>query len=97
MPMMLKRAVHPGEVLLDELQEAGVTPAEFAAQVELPVRAVDEIIGGLRPVDADAALRLGHWFGTNPQFWMNLQSHYDLLVAERETGRRISGLPVRAA
>lgn len=97
MPMTLKRAVHPGEVLLDELEEAGVTPAEFASQVELPAQSVAEIIGGRRPVTADAALRFGHWFGTHPQFWMNLQSQHDLFAAERAMGRHISGLPVRAA
>ena len=75
---MFMRAVHPGHVLKDELEELGVTPTEFARQIEVPPNRVSQIIGGKRSITGDTALRLGHWFGTDPQFWLNLQSQFDL-------------------
>lgn len=94
---MFRRAVHPGEVLRDELDEIGVSPTELARQIRVPPNRVSQIIGGKRSVTGDTALRLGHWFGTSPQFWMNLQAQFDLLLAERESGRRIEKLPKRSA
>ena len=73
---MFMRAVHPGHVLKDELEELGVTPTEFARQIEVPPNRVSQIIGGKRSITGDTALRLGHWFGTDPQFWLNLQSQF---------------------
>lgn len=93
---MLMRAVHPGEILKDELDELGVTPTEFARQIDVPPNRVSQIIAGKRTVTGDTALRLGHWFGTDPQFWLNLQSAYDIRVAEEKAGRNIARLPVRA-
>jgi addiction module HigA family antidote len=94
---MLMRAVHPGEVLKDELDELGVTPTEFARQIDVPPNRVSQIIAGKRAVTGDTALRLGHWFGTEPQFWLNLQSAYEIRIAEEKAGREIARLPVRAA
>ncbi|MCG8503867.1 MAG: HigA family addiction module antitoxin [Sphingomonadales bacterium] len=94
---MFRRAVHPGEVLRDELDEIGVSPTELARQIRVPPNRVSQIIGGKRSVTGDTALRLGHWFGTSPQFWMNLQAQFDLLLAERESGRQIEKLPKRSA
>jgi addiction module HigA family antidote len=91
------RAVHPGEVLKDELDELGVTPTEFARQIDVPPNRVSQIIAGKRAVTGDTALRLGHWFGTEPQFWLNLQSAYEIRIAEEKAGREIARLPVRAA
>lgn len=93
---MFMRAVHPGEVLKEELEEAGLTPTEFARQIEVPANRVSQIIGGKRSVTGDTALRFGHWFGTDPQFWLNLQSAFDLRVAREEFGGDIARLPVRS-
>ena len=91
---MYKRAVHPGDVLKQELEEIGVAPTEFARQIDTPVNCICEIIAGKRGVTCDTALRFGHWFGSDPQFWMNLQSGYDLQLAIAEAGKEIAKLPV---
>lgn len=91
--MMLKRTVHPGIVLRDELAELGVTPTEFARQIAVPPNRISQIIAGKRSVSGDTALRLGHWFGVEPQFWMNLQNQYDLAVADERTGAAVRELP----
>jgi addiction module HigA family antidote len=93
--MMFMRAVHPGLVLKDELEELAVTPTEFARQIDVPPNRVSQIIAGKRAVTGDTALRFGHWFGIDPQFWLNLQSAYDIRVAEEKMGREIARLPVR--
>ena len=90
---MLKVAVHPGEILGDELVELGVTPTELARQLAVTPNRISQIIAGKRSITGDTALRLGHWFGTSPQFWMNLQSQFDLAVAEERTGDAIRALP----
>ena len=92
---MLMRAVHPGEILKDELDELGVTPTEFARQIDVPPNRVSQIIAGKRGVTGDTALRLGHWFGADPQFWLNLQSAYEIRKAEEKAGRDIAQLPRR--
>lgn len=93
---MFMRAVHPGEILKDELEELNVTPTEFARQIDVPPNRVSQIIAGKRAVTGDTALRFGHWFGTDPQFWLNLQSAYEIRIAEEKAGREIARLPVRA-
>ena len=93
---MFMRAVHPGEVLKAELEEIGVAPTELARQIDVPPNRMSQIIAGKRSVTGDTALRLGHWFGTDPQFWLNLQSAFDLRVAQEEVGGAIARLPVRA-
>ena len=75
---MFKRSVHPGEILKDELEEFGVSQAAFARQIDVPPNRVSQIIAGKRSVTGDTALRFGHWFGVEPQFWLNLQSQFDL-------------------
>ena len=94
---MLMRAVHPGEVLKEELEALGVTPTEFARQIEVPPNRISQIIAGKRAITGDTALRFGHWFGVDPQFWLNLQTQYELAVAQREKGAAIQQLPTRAA
>ena len=94
---MFMRAVHPGEILKDELDELGVTPTKFARQIDVPPNRISQIIAGKRAVTGDTALRFGHWFGIDPQFWLNLQSAYEIRVAEEKTGPEIARLPVRAA
>ena len=92
---MFRRAVHPGKVLKGELEELGITPTEFARQIAVPPNRVSQIIAGKRSVTGDTALRFGHWFGVEPQFWLNLQAQYDLVLADREAGAAIRHLPTR--
>ena len=92
---MLNRAVHPGEVLREELAELGVSQADFARQIDVPPNRVSQIIAGKRAVSGDSALRFGHWFGMHPQFWINLQAQFDLAAAERAAGANVRRLPTR--
>jgi addiction module HigA family antidote len=92
---MARPAIHPGEILADELAELGVTPTELSRQINVPPNRVTQIIHGRRGVTGDTALRLGHWFGTSARFWLNLQSAYDLRIAEEKAGDEISRLPTR--
>ena len=94
---MFMRAVHPGRVLKDELDELGITPTEFSRQIDVPPNRVSQIIAGKRSITGDTALRFGHWFGTDPQFWLNLQAQFDLLQADKETGEMIRHLPTRSS
>ena len=93
---MPRSPIHPGEHLAEELQELGITAAELSRQIDVPVNRITGIIHGQRGITADTALRLGHWFGTSPQFWMNLQQLYELRLAESEVGAEIAALPRRA-
>jgi antitoxin HigA-1 len=94
---MARPAIHPGEILGDELEEFGITPTELARQIAVPPNRISQIIGGRRSITGDTALRLGHWFGNSPEFWLNLQSAYDLRIAMQAAGRHISRLPTRRA
>ncbi|MXW59347.1 MAG: HigA family addiction module antidote protein [Acidimicrobiia bacterium] len=90
---MLQRVVHPGEVLKGELEEFEITPTELARQIAVPPNRVSQIIAGKRSITGDTALRLGHWFGVEPQFWMNLQAQHDLAIAVQEIGEAVEALP----
>ena len=91
---MLKRVVHPGEILKDELTEMSVTPTSFARQIDVPPNRISQIISGKRSVTGDTTLRFGHWFGVEPQFWLYLQTQFDLAVTERRIGATVLELPV---
>lgn len=93
---MPRPAIHPGEILADELTELGVSPTELSRLINVPPNRVTQIIHGRRGITGDTALRLGHWFGSSAQFWLNLQSAYDIRVAEEKAGKEIARLPVRA-
>ena len=93
---MFKRVVHPGEILKDELVELEVTPTALARQIDVPPNRVSQIIAGKRSVTGDTALRLGHWFGVDPQFWLNLQTQFDLAVADQRVGDAVRDLPTAA-
>ena len=93
---MPRTPIHAGEHLAEELRELGVSAAELSRQIDVPVNRITGIIHGQRGITADTALRLGHWFGTSPQFWMNLQQLYELRLAESEVGAKIAALPRRA-
>jgi addiction module HigA family antidote len=94
---MARTPIHPGEILVDELEELSVSPTELSRQIRVPANRISQIINGKRAITGDTALRLGHWFGTSPQFWMNLQALYDVRMAEREAGTEIRTLPTRSA
>ena len=90
---MARTPIHPGEHLAEELKELGISAAELARQLDVPTNRITEIVNGRRAVSADTALRLGHWFGTTPDFWLNLQKLYELRLAERDAGEKIRRLP----
>jgi addiction module HigA family antidote len=78
------RPIHPGEVLLDEfLKPMGISQYRLAKEISVPPRRINEIVQRKRGVTADTALRLGRYFNMSPEFWVNLQGHYDL-EAERD-------------
>jgi antitoxin HigA-1 len=93
---MARPAIHPGEILAEELAEIGVTATELARQLRVPANRITQILNGNRAITGDTALRLGHWFGTSAQFWLNLQGAYDIRVAEKTSGAEIKRLPKRA-
>ncbi|RDD95242.1 addiction module antidote protein, HigA family [Acidovorax sp. BoFeN1] len=84
---------HPGEVLAQRLEAVGVSPTELARQLGVPANRITQIINGKRGITGDSALRLAHWFGDTPQFWMDLQSRCDLELAKAASGRAIRSLP----
>jgi antitoxin HigA-1 len=92
----VRLATHPGEILGEELQELGISATELARQLAVPPNRITQIIQGKRSITGDTALRLAHWFGTDPQFWLNLQMSYDIDVAIEEAGAEIRKLPKRA-
>jgi addiction module HigA family antidote len=94
---MTRPTIHPGEILADELEELNITPTELARQLSVPANRITQIIQGKRAVTGDTALRLGHWFGTSAQFWLNLQSAYDIELAQSLAGDEIKKLPTRLA
>jgi addiction module HigA family antidote len=80
---------HPGEILADELTELGMSANALALALRVPANRIGAIIKGKRAVTADTALRLARFFGTSAEFWMNLQTMYDLTKARAESGRKI--------
>jgi antitoxin HigA-1 len=94
---MTLKAIHPGEILADELEERQVSASELARQINVPANRISQLLRGNRSITGDTALRLGHWLGMNPQFWMNLQSQYDLALAQATSGPDIEKLPTIAA
>ena len=90
MDLITKRPpIHPGRILKRELEEAGVTANAAALALRIPANRLTAIINGQRSISADTAMRLGKYFGTSPQMWMNLQSRYELQVAEDALSDRI--------
>lgn len=90
---MGRNAIHPGEHLAEQLAELKMSAAELGRQLKVPANRITEILNGQRAITGDTALRVGHFFGTNPQFWLNLQAIYELRMAERKTGAIIKTLP----
>lgn len=82
--------IHPGEILLEDfLKPLKISQYALAKAISVPARRINEIVQGKRGITADTALRLGRYFGVSPQSWMNLQSHYDLELAEMNIGKRL--------
>lgn len=90
---MTREPIHPGETLRDDLEALGMSAAELARRIEVPVNRITQILNGQRAITGDTALRLGRFFGTSGEFWLNLQKLYELRVAEQEHGAEIGRLP----
>lgn len=83
---MTRDPIHPGEMLSEDLEEIGMSATELARRIEVPVNRITELLNGRRPITGDTALRLGRFFGTSDEFWLNLQALYELRLAEQKNG-----------
>jgi addiction module HigA family antidote len=90
---MAVTAIHPGEQLAEELKELGMSAAELARKLDVPTNRITGILNGQRAITGDTALRLAHFFGTSAEFWINLQSLYELRIAQKKVGKSIKALP----
>lgn len=91
------RPIHPGTTLASEIAARGITAHALTMKLRVPANRIGEIIAGKRGISAETAMRLGRYFGTGAAFWVNLQSHYDLAIAERDCGKRVEAEVERAA
>ncbi len=89
----MRDPIHPGETLRENLETLSMSAAELARRIEVPVNRITEILNGRRSITGDTALRLGRFFGTSGEFWLNLQKLYELRFAERKSGSAIARLP----
>ncbi len=94
---MARTPIHPGEILADELEELGLSAKKLADVIEVPANRLYQILAGKRNVTADTALRLSRYFGTSADFWMNLQSTYELDLARQQVGKAILRIPTRVS
>ena len=83
---MARNAIHPGEHLAEQLTALDMSAAELGRQLQVPPNRITEILKGQHAITGDTALRLGHFFGTSPQFWLNLQTLHELRRAEQKIG-----------
>ena len=90
---MTREAIHPGETLREDLDALGMGASELARRIDVPVNRITEILNGRRSITGDTALRLGRFFGTSGEFWLNLQKLYELRRAEQKHGAEIARLP----
>jgi addiction module HigA family antidote len=93
---MVRTPIHPGEHLADELRALGMSGRELARSLDVPATRVADIIRGRRGISGDTALRLGRYFGTTPEFWMNLQSLYELDLARQTIGDSLATVARRS-
>lgn len=93
---MGRSAIHPGEHLAEQLEELGMSAAELSRKLKVPTNRITAILNGQRAITGDTALRLGHFFGTSAEFWINLQKLYELRLAEQKAGEAINALPTLA-
>lgn len=94
---MARGAIHPGEHLAEQLEALTMSATELSRQLGVPTNRITAIVNGQRAVTGDTALRLGHFFGNSPQFWLNLQALYDLRTAEKKVGGEVKALPTLCA
>jgi len=92
---MTRTPVHPGEILADELESLDLSSAELARTLDVPANRISQIIAGKRSITADTALRLGRYFRSSADLWMNLQKIYDLDLAAKTLGKAINKIPQR--
>lgn len=90
---MARTAIHPGEQLAEYLLNFEMSAAELGRQLKVPANRITEILNKQRAITGDTALRLGHFFGTSPEYWLNLQASYELHLAEQKVGADIRNLP----
>jgi addiction module HigA family antidote len=90
---MATTTIHPGEHLAEELSALGLSAAALARHLKVPTNRITQILNGRRAISGDTALRLAHFFGTSAQFWMNLQTLYEVRCAQRRVGNRLRALP----
>lgn len=76
--------VHPGRILAEDLHDAGISMNQLAKAIQVPMNRISAIVNGLRGITGDTAVRLARYWGTSPEYWMNLQSSYELAIAEAE-------------
>ncbi len=93
---MARTPIHPGEILGDELEEIGLSAKKLAGVIEVPPNRLYQLLAGKRSMTADTALRLSRYFGMSAEFWMNLQSSYELDLARRHSGKAIQRIPKRS-
>jgi addiction module HigA family antidote len=86
---MGRPAIHPGEILKDELEFLEMNAAELARALDVPANRVSQLLAGKRAITADTAVRLGYWLGTGPELWLNLQRQYELHLIEETDGPAI--------
>lgn len=85
--------IHPGEVLMEDfIKGFGISQNRVAVSIGVPPRRINEIVHGKRGITADTALRLGHYFGIDPQFWLNLQAHYELQVVGDKIAEQLTAI-----
>ena len=90
--------VHPGEILLEDfIKPPGITQYRLAKEIGVPQRRIGEIVSGKRGITADTALRFARYFGTDAQSWLNLQTHYDLIVSESRISESLENIHKIAA
>jgi addiction module HigA family antidote len=89
---MTRTPIHPGEILADEIAELCINATELARIIHVPANRISQIIAGKRAITADTALRLGRWFGTGPNIWLNLQQAYELDLACQEIGPELENI-----
>ena len=93
---MARTPIHPGEILGDELEETGLSAKKLADVIDVPPNRLYQLLAGKRSMTADTALRLGKYFGMSADFWMNLQSAYELDLVRQQNGKAIQRIPKRS-
>jgi len=90
---MGKIAIHPGEHLAEELSELAISASELARKLDVPTNRITSIVNGQRSITRDTALPLAYFFGMSAEFWLNLQTFYDLRKAQQQLGNSLKALP----